>query len=207
MHPSGTYVANALDAQSESGFTVLELMVVVAIVGVLSAVAVPAYSRFAARARQTEAKVALGNIVTAEKSFALEYDTYSACLGQIGYAPTGWVAGGGSIRYYAVGFGAAPAPNCGPGNVGVSCLGFVYTGVGTPPINACTYIEGSAYYNASVSASGGGAAATNAQIPATAVGTVTFTIGAAGNVSSQNPGYDQWTIDDNVSLQNIDSEL
>ncbi len=80
------------------GFTLVELMTVVSMVAVLSAIAIPSYNRFAAKARQAEAKIALGAIYTSEMAFFGEKGSYSSCLRQLGYVPESLK------RYYLVGF-------------------------------------------------------------------------------------------------------
>jgi type IV pilus assembly protein PilA len=67
------------------GFTLVELMVVVAIIGVLATLAVPQYQRFTAKARQSEAKIALGAMRTAIESYRPE-NGMTQCLRQTGYA-------------------------------------------------------------------------------------------------------------------------
>ena len=47
-------------------------MVVVAIIGILAAIAIPNYQRYQARTRQSEAKVSLSNVYTAEQGFFAE---------------------------------------------------------------------------------------------------------------------------------------
>ena len=61
---------------NQHGFTMLELMVVVIIVAVLAAVAVPLYTGFIKKARVSEAEARLGQILTAAKSFGQENNTW-----------------------------------------------------------------------------------------------------------------------------------
>ena len=55
--------------QGKKGFTLIELMIVVAIVGILAAIAIPNFLRFQAKSRQAEAKANLGAIYTALEAF------------------------------------------------------------------------------------------------------------------------------------------
>ena len=59
-----------------AGFSLLELMVVVAILGVLATVAVPRFNIFRARARQSEAKNNLGVIFTLQEAFNIDQEQY-----------------------------------------------------------------------------------------------------------------------------------
>lgn len=69
------------------GFTLIELMIVVAIIGILAAIAIPNFIRFQARAKQSEVKGNLKSIFTAERSYYQEHDKYSAYIRSIGFAP------------------------------------------------------------------------------------------------------------------------
>lgn len=75
--------------QNQKGFSLIELMIVVAIIGVLAAIAVPNFQRFQAKAKQSEAKSSLAGIYTAEKAFAAEWSSYDSSFTQIGYRPEG----------------------------------------------------------------------------------------------------------------------
>lgn len=52
------------NAQSAEGFTLIELMIVVAIIGILAAVAIPAYQDYTAKAQATEGMILLSGIKT-----------------------------------------------------------------------------------------------------------------------------------------------
>ncbi len=86
--------------KNNNGFTLIELLVVVAIIGILSAVAVPNYQKYQAKARTSEAKVSLGSIHTAEAGFNAEYGTYAYCLSFMGFSPS---ADEQANMYYTVG--------------------------------------------------------------------------------------------------------
>ncbi len=73
--------------RTSTGFTLVELLIVVAIIGVLSTVGVPTFRRMIQKAKQAEAKVALSAIYKMENAFFNEYDTYVTRLKLIGYVP------------------------------------------------------------------------------------------------------------------------
>jgi type IV pilus assembly protein PilA len=100
--------------RNAKGFSLVELMVVVAIIGILAAIAVPNFQRFTAKAKQTEAKSALSALYSAEKAFSGEWNAFFTDFRNIGYQPTG------NIRYRH-GFGGA-GQACPAGYVGAGVL-------------------------------------------------------------------------------------
>ena len=58
------------------GFTLIELMIVVAIIGILAAIAIPNFLRFQLKAKSSEGKTNLAAIRTAEESYFAEYGGY-----------------------------------------------------------------------------------------------------------------------------------
>ncbi|MEK6537641.1 MAG: prepilin-type N-terminal cleavage/methylation domain-containing protein, partial [Nitrospirota bacterium] len=73
----------------EKGFTLIELMIVVAILGILAAIAIPNFMRFQAKSKQSEAKTNLGAIGTTAEAWRTEKDTYIATVAELGWAPQG----------------------------------------------------------------------------------------------------------------------
>jgi len=82
---------------NKSGFSLVELMVVVAIIGILATIAVPNFQRFQARAKQTSAKTELSGIYTAQKAFYVEYNTFTPDLQLAGFVPEGVTLAAGTI--------------------------------------------------------------------------------------------------------------
>lgn len=84
------------DTRSVCGFTLVELLAAVAIVGVLATIAMPRYRAFIARSRSAEAKVNLATILSLERSYFYEYDKH--------VTPT-------------ISYGPCGSPNCGSNNL------------------------------------------------------------------------------------------
>jgi len=78
--------------RKQEGFTLIELMIVVAIIGILAAIAIPNFIAYQAKSKQSEAKVSLGAIFTSAVAYQAESvpQTYlPATIGQIGWMPSG----------------------------------------------------------------------------------------------------------------------
>ena len=62
--------------RSSKGFSLIELMIVVAIIAILAAIAIPSFLRFQMKSKTAEATANLGAIRTCEESYKAENDTY-----------------------------------------------------------------------------------------------------------------------------------
>ncbi|HSC25393.1 MAG TPA: prepilin-type N-terminal cleavage/methylation domain-containing protein [Candidatus Babeliales bacterium] len=99
-----------------NGFSLIELMVVVAIMAVLAMIAVPNFTRFLAKAKRAEAYMNLSSIYAAEKAYLAEHGTYSDIL--IGQGGIGWKPEGKA--YYTYGFAGVEGRNNFVGKLGAT---------------------------------------------------------------------------------------
>lgn len=179
--------------KNQSGFTLVELMIVVAIIGILAAIAIPNYQKYQAKSRTTEAKIQLSALYTAEKSFLVEYSSFTACLNAAGFAPDA------GQRYYVEGVDAAgtvTGATCGQAGALSACNGNLGTNAPT-----CADADGSTFFVAqpvAVKGVSGATAAARTDLPVAVLGNNSFTLGAAGAISTV--GINKWTITDQKAL-------
>jgi type IV pilus assembly protein PilA len=178
-------------SKRNEGFSLIELMVVVAIIGVLAAIGIPKYQRFQAKARQAEAKLALSALFTAEESFRQEWNQFSVDLHNIGYSVQG------SRLRYVTGFSA------------VACTGYS-SGLGAPAetVNITnTWSDGSNVNTSGATWAAGTPTKPTAAGDSCSVTATTFVAASYGNpgATASNPagtGGDTWTINQVKLLSN-----
>ena len=83
----------------QKGFSLVEVMVVVAIIGILAAVAIPNYQKYQRKARQVEPKLILGGLYTSSIAFNSEWGYSTSNFIQLGFSPSGDI-------HYKIGFNA-----------------------------------------------------------------------------------------------------
>ena len=189
--------------QKNKGFSLVELMVVVAIIGILASIAVPNFQRFQSRARQSEVKTNLGGFYQAAKASQAEYSFYPGNLPATGWQPEG------QLRYIylsadeSTDCSTAAAPTVLPfvGNgCDDSCINTNGTTVDCPAPYAINGANAAAPWVSPTALISIPVSIATLSITSTAT---QFNILACGNLST----VDCWTIDQSKSLNNIASGI
>lgn len=93
--------------KSMQGVTLMELMIVVVIIGILTAIAFPNYREFVARAKRSEAKAALLQVAINQEKFYLQNNSFTTDLTLLGFSASPFTTDTDSYTITV----AAPAPN------------------------------------------------------------------------------------------------
>ncbi len=97
--------------KADGGFTLIELLVVIIIIGILAAIALPAFLNQANRAKQSEATTYVGSINRAQQAYRLENTLFSDTIDNLSLGvPTStdnYVYGSGATNAHT----ATPTPN------------------------------------------------------------------------------------------------
>ena len=72
--------------KKQNGFTLIELMIVVAIIGILASIAYPSYQRYMLESRRSDAHIALLSMADAQERFFLQNNFYTTDVTQVGNA-------------------------------------------------------------------------------------------------------------------------
>ncbi len=176
------------------GFTIIELVIVLTIIGVLASVAVPVFIQYQARARQAEPKAELKSWYNAESSVYAERGNYFETMADSGFSP----GRGNRYQYmfsascsYEIRAGLNPTST--PLDTCVTVDQFRFPGLPLAPAP----IDGTFSYSGSVPDPGSPAGLVGA-CPNCAIRAL-----AAGNIDNESAGIDTWVISSKDGLVTV----
>lgn len=100
------------------GFTLVELIVVIGIIALLAAIALPSYTKYTFRARRADGQQVLQNLSLAQERFYSTFNRYTDDLTKFGYSGTAMSEGGNyavtvTLTNAGQGYVATAAPHSG----------------------------------------------------------------------------------------------
>ncbi|MFI7865378.1 Fimbrial protein precursor [Pseudomonas sp. THAF187a] len=89
-----------MNRTKNSGFTLIELMIAVMIIGVLAAIAIPSYQQYVTRSNRTEGMALLQEAAARQERFMTQNNRYATTVAELGYTATGGRAAGRSANNF-----------------------------------------------------------------------------------------------------------
>lgn len=174
---------------NQKGFSLIELMMVVVIMGVLAGVGIPQYQKFQMKAKQSEVKALLSGMYTAQKAFYAEWNQYYADFNAVGYGLDG------NLGYYVAfatqgvnGPSTHPNPIYRRGPRVFNATSFCNTRVNGQP--QCNISK----------------ARTRTPVGGTTARISTFAFGGSANIDN-DATLDQWRIDQNRQFTQVRDDI
>ena len=89
---------------NSKGFTLIEMMIVIVVIGVIASIAIPSYTNSIRKGRRGDAQQGLMEVANRLEGFYARNATYTTDLSQVGYANAGWndIRGGSETVYYQI---------------------------------------------------------------------------------------------------------
>jgi|SRR5690554_351051 len=98
IHPKTLFIKKNTTGRIKA-FSLAEILIVLAVIGILIMLVVPNQTAVASRAKSIEAQTALNNIYSLQYAYFLQYSKYSSDLEQIDYLPNKLITEGGRSNY------------------------------------------------------------------------------------------------------------